>query len=198
LPFSARSQGPLWQNPFTGRSLPKAVWALWWITFAAFLAVIAWKIFLIGGSEVQLPWFFRFSAGLALIATLVVKFKLFEQWISGATFVFVASAISLSTFAFGTAPSRDFLVVEEIRARNVSRLFLGWLLALLVEINTEVTPAGDWVIRQFEPTDIDRRADNMSLIHSAYVDPRVIDQLVLWIAASTGCAMVNGSRDLSS
>ena len=52
--------------------------------------------------------------------------------------------------------------------------------------NAEATPRGLWIVRQLESTDDDRRADNNALVHSAYDDPRVIDDLIFWFATSTG------------
>ena len=118
---------------------------------------------------------------LTMLATMVVKVTLFESWLFGATLLGLTGAASLGNFAFGTTPS---LGIYEERG-GVRRWLAGTLLALLIEINTEATPAGRWDVWQLKPTDDDRRADSNVLVHSAYGDPVVIEKLIQWLAAST-------------
>jgi hypothetical protein len=99
----------------------------------------------------------------------------------------LAGAASLGNFAFGTAPPRRLLEEGGFRWEGFRRWLMGTLLALLIEINTEATPAGRWVIRHFERTDDDRRATSKALVHSAYDDPRVIDDLIRWLDSYLHC-----------
>ncbi len=185
----------LFKSAFTGRPLPKAIRALWCIALAEFVALIGGRLISVflgvpptkfdalvdAVSDSALVKFNFDLVILTILATMVVKFTLFETWLFGATLLGLAGAASLGNFAFGTTPS---LGIDEERG-SFSRWLAGTLLALLIEINTEATPAGRWVIRQFEPTDDDRRADSNVLVHSAYGDPVVIENLIQWLAAST-------------
>ena len=166
---------------FTGRPLPKAVLALWLIFFIGIIAFPSEEL------PPALPAFVKFLAFLAATATLLVKTTWLDRALYGAALLGLLGAASVGVFAFGTNPPRNLFEGSDTRA---SWLF-GIVLALSIEINTEAMPAGGWFVRQFERTTDDCRADSKTLVHSAYDDPRVINDLIWWIAASTGVRDLN-------
>jgi hypothetical protein len=187
---SAQEQDQRPLRSFTGRPLPKAVWALWLISLVWFIASIAWTIIFfpeeLPPANPALPKFFLFLVFVATTATLLVKTTWLERPLFGAAFLGLAGVASVGSSAFGTNAPRSFYEAAGIRVGGFVRWLFNIVLALSIEINAEATPAGRWVIRQFERTGDECRANSKTLVHSAYNDPAVIDDLIRWIATSTG------------
>lgn len=178
------------RRPFallTGRPLPKPIWLFWWITIGATIALIGWRAFThpFDAEPPTLALPLRIAYGAALSATFLIKTTLFERPLFGFVFLVQVGATFLEVFAFGSIPPATFQG-EAVPFRRSLRWLSGLLLAMLIEINAEVTPLGRWFVRQFDQTDDERRANSTALAHSPYDDPRVIRDLIRWIAASTG------------
>ena len=164
--LAAEDAKPWYGNPFTGRWLPKSVWALWLLAVVVTVICIGWSIGWAihegGPIDPPVPLLVKLTIGAATLATLLIKSTLFQRYLFGLVFLGLAAAMS----------------PKDADPRWWVRWIGGVFIATMIETHAEVSPPGRWVIRYFEHTEADRRADNKSLVHSAYDDPRVVDELI--------------------
>ena len=124
---------------------------------------------------------FKLAVSAAIFATMLFRTGQLRKYVFGAAFVTMAAAAALVIVAFGMTLPRELFPGGR---------FVRWLcviyITLQIEINSEVTPKGEWVVQQFDRNEDDNRATNRGLVHSVYDDKEVIKALIRWISASTG------------
>lgn len=96
----------------------------------------------------------------------------------GLALIILAVSNACSTLWLGTLPDR-----ETVPYNIPTRWGVAILTAMLVDVNTEPSPAGDWNVVQFaeEECSVAKNQSTWALVHSTYDDPRVRDRLVEWL-----------------
>ena len=184
---------------FTHRPLDKATKITWLFGLpgAAFLAIIMVSLDLIhntlvGYIIVLLGLALSLNLVYAICSTMLQKTKILQKMvmilmmsvIPGLAIVALLVSSAMTAFWVGTT---DYIAwvreVEQGRLRqNLLRRLKDWSvglsIAMLVEVNTEVSPVGEWVVSQHP------RSEDANLAHSAYDNPKVVEAVIRWLVAS--------------
>jgi hypothetical protein len=122
-----------------------------------------------------LPWLLGAAVGLFLLV-LLIKTTLFDRYLFGLAVIARIVSLLLNRLLIGTSmPKR-----RREGAGMPFTLFTisAWLLALMIEINAESAPEGEWRVDMLPPLAGSAFSD---LSHSIYNHPVAIERVVEWV-----------------
>lgn len=162
---------PQWKLRHIG--IPRLI--VWiWITFIAFFFISIICDIIFGWQPIA-----ALSAlfGVAFFGTVGTITTVLDGPLLGAAFLFFAICTILNMKWLGTVlPAVDFPDITSATQRRATGAFL----ALVVEVNTEPAPPGQWEIHQLDYGSLETRSVS-AFRHSVYQDFRIHKLIVNWL-----------------
>jgi pimeloyl-ACP methyl ester carboxylesterase len=157
--------------------IPKAlVWA-----FIVFITILILDIFLVSYHTIKLPLEIGFFGLMICVFILIcIKTNLLDDLLLAAATIMAGVAVLMSMMLYGTGAIG--VGAEQMRD-DISwlwRMVVSVGLTIMLEINAEATPVGEWPVHHFGATPFDP-SKPWTLTHSIYEDPDVIETVAKWI-----------------